>query len=71
MSQSVASGRTPQEVAHVFPFHLGFDEHLHIVQLGSSLSKLVSQLLALRQPKAELMTKLAAPRCDERASRRG
>jgi signal transduction histidine kinase len=41
MSQSAAIGLTAQEVARVFPFHLGFDEHLHIVQLGPSLSKLV------------------------------
>jgi signal transduction histidine kinase len=51
MSQSPAIELTPQEVAHVFPFHLGFDEHLRIVQLGPSLRKLVpavanGQLLA-------------------------
>lgn len=44
MSQSAAIGLTPQEVAHVFPFHIGFDEHLRIVQLGPSLSKLVPQV---------------------------
>lgn len=44
MTQSSAIGLSAQEVARVFPFHLGFDEHLRLVQLGPSLNKLAPQV---------------------------
>lgn len=51
MTQPAAIGLTPEEVSHVFPFHLGFDEHLRIVQLGPSLIKLApGAALGVRVP---------------------
>ena len=41
MTQPAAMGLSPEEVSSVFPFHLGFDEQLRLVQLGPSLCKLV------------------------------